>query len=123
VERDYFRKTEIFPIMHTIVIRREIYERHRWIAQSLYKAFAEAQARIYRDLEETAALKVMLPWLNAHVEEARRIMGDDYWSYGFDANRHVLDTFTRYHHAQGLSQQRVDPASLFAASTLDLSRI
>ncbi|MGO4350318.1 ABC transporter substrate-binding protein [Rhizobium sp. RAF36] len=119
VERDYFRKTEIFPIMHTIVIRREIYERHRWIAQSLYKAFAEAQARIYRDLEETAALKVMLPWLNAHVEEARRIMGDDYWSYGFKQNRQTLDTFLRYSHEQGLSKRRLQPEDIFVPETME----
>lgn len=119
VERAYFRKTNIFPIMHTIVIRREIYESHRWIAQSLFKAFAEAQHRIYRELEETAALKVMLPWLNAHVEEARRIMGDDYWSYGFKQNRETLDTFLRYSYEQGLSKRRLRPEEIFVPETME----
>jgi 4,5-dihydroxyphthalate decarboxylase len=59
----------------------------------------------------------------ANYESAKALLGDDYWSYGFEANRHVLETFTRYHHEQGLSRERVDPAALFAASTLDLSRI
>lgn len=119
VERAYFRKTGIFPIMHTIVIRREIYEAHRWIAQSLYKAFAEAQLRIYRELEETAALKVMLPWLNAHVEEVRRIMGDDYWSYGFKQNRETLDTFLRYSYEQGLSKRRLRAEDIFVPETME----
>ena len=83
------------------------------------KAFAEAQARIYRDLEETAALKVMLPWLNAHVEEARRIMGDDYWSYGFKQNRRTLDTFLRYSHEQGLSKRRLQPEDIFVPETME----
>lgn len=119
VERAYFRKTNIFPIMHTIVMRRELYESHRWIAQSLYKAFSEAQRRIYRELEETAALKVMLPWLNAHVEEARRLMGDDYWSYGFKQNRETLDTFLRYSYEQGLSKSRLRAEEIFVPETME----
>lgn len=119
VERAYFRKTNIFPIMHTIVIRRELYEAHRWIAQSLYKAFGEAQRRVYRDLQETAALKVMLPWLSAHVEEARRLMGDDYWSYGFKQNRQTLDTFLRYSYEQGLSKRQLCAEDIFALETME----
>lgn len=119
VERAYFQKTGIFPIMHTIVIRREVYEANRWIAQSLYKAFAESQMRMYRDLEETAAHKVMLPWLSAHVEEARSIMGDDYWSYGFRPNREVLDTFLRYSYEQRLSKRRLRPEDIFVPETME----
>lgn len=119
VERAYFRKTNIFPIMHTIVIRREIYEAHRWIAQSLYKAFAQAQLRVYRELEETAALKVMLPWLNAHVEDARKLMGDDYWSYGFKPNRDTLETFLRYSYEQGLSKRQLRAEDIFAPETME----
>lgn len=118
VERAYYQKTKIFPIMHTVVIRRELYERDRWIATSLYKAFAEAQRRTYDDLDEVAAMKVMLPWTVAHVEEARRELGDDWWPYGLAPNRHVLDTFLRYHHDQGLSKRRLQPDELFAPETL-----
>ncbi|MFN0299342.1 MAG: ABC transporter substrate-binding protein [Burkholderiales bacterium] len=123
VERAYYRKTRIFPIMHTIAIRREVYEANPWIAQSLYKAFVESQRRTYQDLSETAALKGMLPWLTAHVEEARREMGDDWWSYGLAPNRHVLDTFLRYHHEQGLSKKRLAPDDLFAKETLEAFKI
>ncbi|HKE40278.1 MAG TPA: ABC transporter substrate-binding protein [Casimicrobiaceae bacterium] len=118
VEQDYFRKTGIFPIMHTVVIRRETYERNRWIARALLKAFAEAQQRAYEDLGVTAALKSMLPWLTAHVEEARALMGDDYWPYGLDRNRETLATFLRYHHEQGLSKRLLAPEELFAPETL-----
>lgn len=119
VERAYFRKTRIFPIMHTVVIRRDIYEADRWVAQSLAKAFAMAQLKTYDDLYITAALKVMLPWQIAHVEEARREMGEDWWAYGFAPNRHVLDAFLRYHHEQGLSPRRLAPEELFAPETLE----
>jgi 4,5-dihydroxyphthalate decarboxylase len=119
VERAYFRKTGIFPIMHTIAIRREVYEANRWIAQSLFKAFCEAQRRTYHDLQETAALKAMLPWLVAHVEDARRELGDDYWSYGFQQNRKVLETFLRYSFEQGLSKRLLTPEEIFVPETME----
>jgi 4,5-dihydroxyphthalate decarboxylase len=123
VEREYFRRTRIFPIMHTVVIRRQIYQRHRWIAQSLAKAFASAQRAAYEDLSQTAALKVMLPWLTAHVEDARREMGDDFWPYGLAPNADTLATFLRYSHEQGLSRRRLSPDELFAPETLESFKI
>lgn len=123
VEQDYFRRTRIFPIMHTVVIRREIYEQNRWVAQSLTKAFCQAQQETYQDLSETAALKVMLPWLSAHVQETRREMGDDFWPYGFDQNRQTLSTFLRYSFEQGLSKHLLQPEQLFAPETLETFKI
>jgi len=123
VEKAYFRKTKIFPIMHTVVIRREVYEANRWIAQSLLKAFAQAQRVVYDNLYNSAALVTMLPWQLAAVEEARRELGDDWWAYGFAPNRHVLDTFLRYHHEQGLSRRRLASEELFAPETLEAFKI
>ncbi|HET9047001.1 MAG TPA: ABC transporter substrate-binding protein, partial [Casimicrobiaceae bacterium] len=123
IERDYFQRTRIFPIMHTVVVRRELYEANPWIAQSMFKAFVEAEKLTYRDLDVTAALMVTLPWLTSHVEATRALMGDDFWPYGFAPNRHVLDTFLRYHHAQGLSSRRLTPEELFAPETLEAYRI
>ena len=123
VERGYFRATGIFPIMHTVVVRRDVYEANRWVAQSLFKAFVEAQQLTYRDLAETAAQKAMLPWAHAHFEEARRDMGDDFWPYGITKNRKVLATFLRYSFEQGLSKRELEPDELFAPETLNVFRI
>ena len=122
-ERAYYRRTRIFPIMHTVVIRRELYERHRWVAASLYRAFCAAQQKTYADFAQTGALKTMLPWLVSHVEDTRRAMGADWWSYGLESNRHVLGTFLRYHHAQGLSSRRLKPEELFAPERFEHARI
>ena len=119
VEQAYFRKTKLFPIMHTVVIRRDVYEKNRWVAQALYKAFVKAQRIAYHDISEMAALKAMLPWVGAEVEKTRALMGNDYWPYGFAANEHVLDTFTRYSFEQGLSKRKLDPKELFAPETLE----
>ena len=123
IERAYWSDTGIFPIMHVIMMRREIYEANRWIAQSLTKAFYAAQQMAYDDLAETAALKSMLPWLVAHVEEARREMGADWWPYGLEPNRKALETFTRYHFEQGLSKRQLGLDELFAPESLEASKI
>jgi 4,5-dihydroxyphthalate decarboxylase len=122
-ERQYFRRTGIFPIMHTVVIRRDVYQANPWVAQSLYKAFCAAQRCTYADLSETAALKVMLPWLTAHVEETRREMGHDFWAYGIERNRHTLATFLRYSHEQGLAKRLLEPERLFAPETLESFKV
>ncbi len=123
VERAYYQKTKIFPIMHTIVIRRDVYEKNRWVAQSLLKAFVLAQRETYHDLYETAALKTMLPWLTRHAEEARNLMGDDFWPYGLEPNRQTLSTFLRYHFEQGLSKRQLKPEELFAPETLESFKV
>ena len=123
IEKDYYKKTGMFPIMHTVAIRREVYEANKWIAQSLFKAFQEAQRRTYHDVMETAALKGMLPWFNAHAEEAVDLMGKDYWAYGYEPNIKTLETFLRYHYEQGLSKRLLKPEELFAPETLEAFKI
>jgi 4,5-dihydroxyphthalate decarboxylase len=119
VEQAYHRKTGLFPIMHVVAIRRAVYEANPWVAGSLYKAFVASQKISYADLMETAALKTMLPWQIASVEDTVRRMGADWWPYGLEPNRAVLDTFLRYHHEQGLSPRRLSPEELFAPETLE----
>jgi len=119
VEREYYEKTKIFPIMHTVVIRREVYEKNRWVAQSLYKAFVAAQKVTYEDLHQTAALKTMLPWLTDHVEQAEWVLGKDFWPYGFQNNLHVLKTFLNYSQQQGLATRLYKPEELFAPETFE----
>jgi 4,5-dihydroxyphthalate decarboxylase len=122
-EKQYYRRSKIFPIMHTVVIRRDVYHKNPWVAQSLYKAFVAAKAKALELYHQTAAMPAMLPWFVAHVEDTRREMGDDWWPYGLAPNRHVLDTFLRYHHEQGLSKRRIAPEELFAKETLETYKV
>ena len=122
-EREYFQKTKIFPIMHVIVIRRDVYEKNPWVAQSLYKAFTLAQREAYEDLRETAALKVMLPWLVWHTEETEKMLGRDFWPYGLEPNLDNLSTFLRYSFEQGLSKRQLMPKELFAPESLESFKI
>ncbi len=122
-EEDYFRRTKIFPTMHIIGIRRSLAEKHPWLPVSVFKAFLQARLISLYELGQIGHLFVSLPWAVAEFHAAKALMGEDYWSYGFESNRHVLETLTRYHFDQGLSARKVAPEELFAASTLDMTKI
>lgn len=117
-EQEYARRTGIFPIMHTLVLRREIYEGDPWIAQELLLACERSKAIVAGQFAETAALNCMLPWSADHVRRTTELLGDDWWPYGLDANHAALQTFLRYSHEQGLAVHEFAPAELFAPETL-----
>ena len=118
-EKEYFTATGIFPIMHVVVVRRDVYERHPWVAQSLTKALGLAKQEAMASLYDSSALRFMLPWLNQELEQTRDLLGDDFWSYGLQSNVEVLSTFLRYHHEQGLSRRRLAPEELFAPESTE----
>ncbi len=119
VERDYYRRTGIFPIMHLVVIRRDVYERNRWAAASLMNAFIESKRLGLERMRLTGALPVGIPWLAPAIEEVDEIFGGDAFPYGFEQNRTALEAATAYAHEQGLTARRLEPAELFAPETLD----
>jgi 4,5-dihydroxyphthalate decarboxylase len=123
VEQEYFQRTKIFPIMHTIVIREEVYEKQPWIAQSLFKAFDESKRLCKEAMYEFSALKYMLAWSIDEMEKERAILGDDAWAYGLEPNRHILETLIQYTYEQGLISKRFEVESLFAKSTLEEFKI
>ena len=106
VEQDYYRRTGIFPIMHTVVLREDVYKAHPWAAKSIYRAFLAAKDLAVDGLYDTDALQLALPWLLDHVEEAWRVFGRDFWSYGLEPNRRTLEAIGRYVHEQGLVAPR-----------------
>ncbi len=120
---DYYRRTGIFPIMHLLGLRRELAERHPWLADALVKAFTRAKAVALARLADPSASKVMLPFVEERLAAARALMGEDFWPYGIAPNRATLATFLRHHHAQGLSSRPLAPEDLFHPATLESFRI
>ncbi len=114
-EQAYFQRTQIYPIMHALVVQRPLATRHPWIVRSLYDAFVTAKALAYDELRDSVIPATMLPWGVQAAEAASALMGTDFWPYGIEANRTVLDTFLRYHHAQNLTSRRLTCAELFAS--------
>jgi 4,5-dihydroxyphthalate decarboxylase len=119
VETDWYRRTGLFPIMHLVVIRRDVYEAEPWIARSLFKAFCEAKARAMARLRFTGTLAAMVPWLVAEFEAAQDLFGKRYWPYGVEANRPELETAIRWARGQGIARRDLTIEELFASETLD----
>jgi 4,5-dihydroxyphthalate decarboxylase len=101
-EREFYKRTGIHPIMHDVVIRRSVYDKNPWIAESLCDACEEAKKLADRKLRYGGAQRVMLPWLAADVEEIDALWGDKPWAYGIDANRNTLSTLIQYMEEQGV---------------------
>jgi 4,5-dihydroxyphthalate decarboxylase len=118
-EADHFRRTGIFPIMHVMILREEFYKRHPWVAQSLYKALADAKARCIDAIFKNDAIHSVLPWAGPHAEEVRKLMGQDFWPYGVEANRNTLEIFMRYCFEQGLTTRLLKVDELFTKETVD----
>jgi 4,5-dihydroxyphthalate decarboxylase len=117
VEADYYRKTKVFPIMHTVVMRRSVYEKQPSLAAALAEAFQSAKKIFHERLEDHA---LALPWLNLDLEFAKNIMGGDIYAYGVKASLPTLEAATLYAHEQGLTKRKVEVRELFAPETLDL---
>ena len=116
LETDYYRRTGIFPIMHTVVLRDDIYREHPWAALSIYRAFCEARDLAIDGLYDTDALRLSLPWLIHHIEETWRVLGKDFWAYGLEPNRPALEAIGQYVYEQGFSPRVVSPDELFVAN-------
>ncbi|HEX9396797.1 MAG TPA: 4,5-dihydroxyphthalate decarboxylase [Burkholderiales bacterium] len=122
-EAEYFRKTRIFPIMHMVVLRREVYERNRWIAMNLFQAFHAAKERSLERLREIGLSHVPLPWLPETTRAWREAMGEDFWPYGIEPNRPTLEAFLQYAYEQGVCRRHLAPEELFAPETLESFKI
>ena len=122
-EKDYYRATGIFPIMHLVVIHKKKVEALPWLPASLLKAFEAAKdMAIERLLEENEPMATY-PWIDGVIQEAQAFMGEDFWPYGLEPNRKTLDAFLRYHFDQGLAARRLSLEEIFVPSTLSRSRI
>jgi len=123
LEIEYFRKTRIFPIMHLIVLKRSVYERDRWVAMNLFKAFDEARRTSLARLPDITASHIPVPWLSEHVRRWKALAGEDFWPYGVEANRPTLEAFAQYACEQGVCARKLEVEELFAPETLEAFKI
>jgi 4,5-dihydroxyphthalate decarboxylase len=113
-EREYVAKTGVFPIMHTVAIRREVVDAHPWVPMSLFKAFSAARDNSIDRVLDSAVARVPVPWFREFATEVWDFIGGEPWPYGVEANATTLDTFLQYAHEQGVCERRLAPADLFA---------
>ena len=112
VEREYRSKTDIFPIMHTVVIRAEIVEANPWVPSNLYTAFQEAKRRSLERVSDMTISRFPVPWLQDHLATAA--VESDPWPYGIDENRVTLEAFLGFAHEQGVLQSALRAEQLFS---------
>jgi 4,5-dihydroxyphthalate decarboxylase len=113
VERAYYEKTGIFPIMHTFVLKTSLYEKNPWLAVSFYRAFSRARDIAYRSMYDTDALTVSLPWVIDEVEETRKIFGPQIWDYSIEGSRPTLEALVSHLDEQRLTRRRMKLEELF----------
>ena len=123
VERDYYRRTGIFPIMHTVVVTRELAEQEPELVKAIYRGFCAAKEQAAEQYVKGMTFNngaLMLPWVTRLIQEDRALLGDDWWPYGIAANRAAIDAVLRYHHEQGLTSRRFTIEEVFVPQLLDL---
>lgn len=123
VETEYFQRSGVFPIMHTIAIRRPVYERNPWIAQNLYKAFHAARASSLARIFDRQASRLLIPWIADYAEETRKVLGKDFFPYGIDENRRTLEVYLKWCFEQGIARRQMKPEDLFAPETRTAFRV
>jgi len=121
VEQEYFAKTGIFPIMHAVAVKKELLENNPWLAQSLFDAYSESKTIDYNFMTKLGWAYDTLPWYGQEYEETKKIMGNNFYSYGFEANRKTLEAICKYSFEQGLIKEEVKFEDLFSASSFELS--
>lgn len=122
VEKAYYRKTGIFPIMHPLGLRRELYEKHPWLALNIYLAFEEAKKISQAEFYETAALKIGHPWIVSSAMAAQEVLGPDIFPYGVESSRKTLEAAIRYSMEQHMAVRPVTIEELFPANTLEVPK-
>lgn len=120
IERSYFSKTGIFPIMHAVAIRRDVVEKNPWLPEAVFNAYSQAKQRMYKAMQELGWAMISLPWVGKELEETRALMGENFWPYGIAPNRKTLEALFQYSYEQGMAMRKLTVEELFHPSTLNL---
>jgi len=123
VEAAHHSDTGIFPIMHVVALRGDVYERDPWVAMNLFTALQAAKRRSLERLTEANTARIPLPWCSSYADEVRETFGHDFWPYGIEPNRPTLEAFLRYAHDQRVTARRLQIEELFAPEVRETYRI
>ncbi|TMA65133.1 MAG: hypothetical protein E6J73_05905 [Deltaproteobacteria bacterium] len=118
VEANYFRITKILPIMHVLALQKSLADRYPELPEKLFRLYCDAKRWAQR--WRRAIPSLVEAWPNHYLAEEQKLFTVDPWAYGLEANRHVLDTFLGYCHAQGITARRIAPEEIFHPNTLKL---
>lgn len=123
VERDYYARTGIFPIMHAVAIRNDVAEKHPWLPRAVFDAYVEAKRQMYTQMDKMGWATNSLPWFAEELEETKALMGENFWPYGIEPNKKALEALFQYSYEQGLAKKRLTVEELFHSSTLSFTDV
>ena len=121
VERAFYDKTGIFPIMHIVAIKRDFAKAQPWVVKAVFNAYSEAKNLAYQYLAKAMWFDNMLPWAPQEFEETKALMGPNFYSYGIEPNRKILDTLFQYSYQQNLCKRKLTVEEVFEPSSIQLS--
>ncbi|MGV7229133.1 MAG: twin-arginine translocation signal domain-containing protein [Nitrospirales bacterium] len=120
IERKYFTKTGIFPIMHAVALRQDIVKKHPWLPEAVFHAYSQAKQQMYKAMKDLGWAMISLPWIGKELEDTQELMGENFWPYGIPPNRKTLEALFQYSYEQGLAKRKLPIEELFHPSTLHL---
>ncbi len=122
VEHEYYKRTGIFPIMHTVVIRKDLLAKHPELASNIYQGFCESKKAAVEDYQHAKIFNnmgTMFPWFSKLIDDDIALLGEDWWPYGMKANLKAVELILRYHYEQGVTDRLYKVEDLFAADLLN----
>ena len=112
-ERQYFKQSGVYPIMHVMAMRKDVLRQNPWIARNLFHAFEESRRRCMARLSDSRLSLYPLPGVTHYADRLERDAGGDVFPYGIEANRKTLELFLQYAYEQGLAHRLVRPEDIF----------
>lgn len=113
MEKDYYQRTRVWPIMHIIAMKKAILDEHPWAARNLLNAFQESKRRSLERLLDPAISRYAVPWLPTYARQMQEIFGDDLFPYGIEENRPTWEQMALYTHQQGIAHRQFTPEEIF----------
>ena len=120
IERAYFTKTGIFPIMHAVAISQDAVKKNPWLPEAVFHAYSQAKHRMYKAMQDLGWAMISLPWIGKELEDTQELTGKNFWPYGIEPNRKTLEALFQYSYEQGMAMRKLTIEELFHPSTLKL---
>jgi 4,5-dihydroxyphthalate decarboxylase len=119
IERDYYARTGVFPIMHAVAIRNDIVKQHPWLPRAVFDAYVEAKQQMYTHMDKMGWATHSIPWFAKELEETKALMGENFWPYGIESNKKALEVLFQYSHEQGLAKRKLKVSDLFLPESFE----
>lgn len=118
MEKNYYARTKIWPIMHIMVMQNKVLEENPWVARNLLNAFNESKDNSLERMLDPAVSRYPLAWVPTYAREMQAMFGDDPYPFGIEENRATWEQMLLYTYQQGIAHKHVTPEDIFPKSIM-----